>query len=197
MSISIDVLWKVKEIQADWIIANPQRVLQREKFEDTAMAIIELNFGALTKRQISKFMRYLDMDFYKEEPISGRFGLLFRGDTRNRIMSNDLEKLNELFLEIYWNENLDEAERLISELDGVSDGIVSCLLYLKNREKYNVFIPATAEGIKVAFPNISFVGSFKERFSEFNKLANRLKQRCNLKPQEMDVILTVLGEYGI
>lgn len=197
MSVSIDVLRKVKEIQADSMRVSPLRVEEREKYEDTAIAIIELNFGNLTKRQIRKFMQYLDMDFSRGEPTAGRFGLLLRGDTRNRILRNDLEKLNELFLEIYWNENLEEANRLVSELDGISDGFVSCLLYLKNRDKYNVFIPATAEGIKIAFPNTSFVGSFKKRFSEFNKLANALKQKCNLESQQMDIILTVLGEEGI
>ena len=48
----------------------------------------------------------------------------------------------------------------------------------------------------IAFPSTIFSGSFKERFSLFNKLANVLKQKCNLKPQEVYVILIVLGEQG-
>jgi hypothetical protein len=72
-------------------------------------------------------------------------------------------------------------------------------LYLKDSGKYNIFIPATTKGIKEAFPSeargLHYTGSFKKHFIWFNELADKLRQECELKPQEVDIVLTCLPTW--
>jgi len=169
---------------------SPLQLHVRKICEDIAIAIIDDNFGNLNKDKIKRIMQFLDM-VWVEKPVSGRFGQLLRGALRERILSNPLESLNELFIEIYWKENLDTADRF-SELEGVGDGFISCLLYLKNRDKYNIFLPETKSGLEIAFETRIEGDTFRERYEQFNQLANKLRSLCKLKPQEVDLILWAL-----
>lgn len=51
-----------------------------------------------------------------------------------------------------------------------------------------MLLPATEKAVKKLFKE-ELGGAFKERYMKFNKLVNKLKQICNLKPQEVDLIL--------
>jgi hypothetical protein len=88
------------------------------------------------------------------------------------------------------------ADSLTYNLFGIYHGFVSCLLYLKDSDKFNVFIPATTNGVKEAFPPetqaLRYAGTFKKNFLIFNDLTNKLKRECRLKPQEVDIVLTCL-----
>lgn len=181
----------IKEIQKQYL--PKERIEERKRYEDSAIKIIKTHLGKLTKDHIGKIVDFLDLDYWKSEQIIRRFGLLFWGRNRKLIVRNHEKKMNLLFSEVYGKEKLDEVEVLISDLKGVGDGFVSCILYLKDRDKHNVFVNATAKGVLAAFPEEpDFYGSFKERYTRFNKLANKLKKECNLEPQELDVILTTL-----
>lgn len=181
----------IKDIQEKYL--PKERIEKRKEYENSAINLIKAKFGKLTREHIGKIVDFLDLDYYKGEQIIRRFGLLFWGRNRKLILRNDEKKINLLFSEVYGKERLDEVEILISDLKGISDGFVSCILYLKDRGKHNVFVNATAQGIKAAFPEApDFYGSFKERYTRFNELVNKLKKECNLEPQEIDVILTVL-----
>jgi hypothetical protein len=181
----------IREIQEENL--PKERIEKRKKYEDSAIEIITKHLGKLTKDHVGKVIDFLDSDYWEGKQTIRRFGLLFWGRNRKLIVGNDEKKMNLLFSEVYGKEKLDEVEVLISDLKGVGDGFVSCTLYLKDRSRYNVFVNATAEGIKAAFPEEpDFYGSFEERYSRFNELVNKLRKECNLEPQEVDVVLTVL-----
>ena len=184
----------VQAIQKDRIPSD--RIKKRKEWEDQAIDIISKNVGKLTKGQIEEIIALLDSDLWVGQQINKRFGLLLWGRNRKLIIQNDEKAMNLLFSQIYDKEKLEAVEEITSQLRGVGDGFVSCLLYLKNRDGNNIFLGATREGIRAAFPEeASFFGSFKNRYLNFNKLANELKNRHNLKPQEMDIILTNLPAW--
>ena len=181
----------VRGIQKEYIPSD--RIKKRKEYEDQAIDIIAKNKSRLTKEYIKEIINLLDSDFWKGRRINKRFGLLLWGRNQKLIIENDEKIMNLLFSQIHDKENLDEVEVLISKLKGVGYGFVSCILYLKNREHYNIFLNATTEGIKAAFPEeADFYGPFKNRYLRFNKLVNELKNKCDVKPQEMDIILTAL-----
>lgn len=183
----------VKRIQKKYI--PKQRIEERKKYENLAIEIITKNLGKLTKGHIRKIAERLDTDFWKGRTIRRRFGLLVWGNLK-RILANDEKKMNLFFSEVFGKENLDDVEVLISDLKGIGDGFVSSMLYLKDRQGYNVFVNATSEGVKAAFPREpDFYGSFKDRYACFNSLANELKKECDLEPQEIDIILTNLPSW--
>jgi len=199
MSIDVETIRKIRDIRLEHI--GLERIKERKIIEDLVKAIIEENPGSLTVEDIKWIMDLIDMDFYKgyhilptKDPKARRFGMLFSEPTKRKILEeNSLEDLNEFFIEIYWKENIDKADELIAKLKGIGEGFVSLLLYLKNREKYNILFPVTEKAVKKIFKE-EITGTFKDRYLKFNKLVNKLKQICNLKPQEVDIILTVIGK---
>jgi len=180
----------IKDIQKRHL--PKERIEERKRYEDSAIQIMEKHLDKLTRDHVGEVMDFLDSDYWEGKQTRRRFGLLFWGN-RKRILRNDENKLNFLISEVYGKEKIDDVEILTSDLKGVGDGFVSCLLYLKNRTRHNIFVNATTQGIKAVFPEEpDFYGSFKERYTRFNELANNLKKECNLEPQELDVALTVL-----
>ncbi len=184
----------VKNIQKEYI--SSERIKKRKEYEDRAIDIINKNKGRLKKGHIKEIINFLDSDFWDGQRINKRFGLLLWGRNQKLILEDDEKTINLMFSQIYDRELLDEVEVFTSKLKGVGYGFISCLLYLKNRERYNIFLNATIEGVETAFPEKSdFFGPFKNRYLRFNKLANELRDECNLKPQEMDIILTDLPSW--
>jgi len=193
MAVSVDILRRVLEIRRGDRFA--ERIRVRKLCEDAAIAIIERAFvtrSMLRGSEIELVMRLLDQDVDRR----GRFGVLFSERSIEEILGNPLDLLNELFIEIYWRENLDAADSLIRRLRGVNEGLVSCLLYLKDRDRYNVMVGATVEGIRHVF-GVNVAGrTFREKYERFNELANKFKRLCGLAPQAVDFILWALAQFG-
>jgi len=193
MAVSADILRRVLEIRRGDRFA--ERIRVRKLCEDAAIAIIERAFvtrSMLRGSEIELVMRLLDQDVDRR----GRFGVLFSERSIEEILGNPLDLLNELFVEIYWRENLDAADSLIRRLRGVNEGLVSCLLYLKDRDRYNVMVGATIEGIRRVF-GVDVTGrTFREKYEKFNELANRFKRLCGLAPQAVDFVLWALTQSG-
>ncbi len=184
----------VKDIQKEYM--SSERIKRRKEYEDQAIDIITKNKGRLKKKHVKQIINFLDSDFWDGQRTNKRFGLLLWGRNQKLILENDEKIINLMFSQIYDKELLDEVEIFTSKLKGVGYGFISCLLYLKNRKHYNIFLNATIEGVKTAFPEEpDFYGPFKNRYLRFNKLANELRNECDLKPQEMDIILTDLPSW--
>jgi len=183
----------VKKIQDEHI--DQERINKRKEFENSASGILTSRLGELDVKDIEKVIELLDSDYYQGQKENRRFGLALWGRNRKLIVGNDVQKLNRLISEVFGKENLDEIETLRYSLKGIRDCFTSCLLYLKNDEKYNILIGATFEGVKAVFPEeeeIPSTFSFKDRYTHFNKLALKLKEECSLKPQELDIVLTLI-----
>lgn len=173
---------------------TPERIQVRKESEDNASSILQSHLGNMTLDDIAKVIDLLNTDYYHGKKHLDRFGLGLRGKNRTLILGNDVQRLNELIVEVYEKENLDNVGELIRSLKGIKDCFISGLLYLKNRDKYNMFMPRTASGIEAAYPEETplTARTFKERYSHFNRLAQKLKEDCAIEPQELDVVLVNL-----
>jgi Cdc6-like AAA superfamily ATPase len=193
-----DIVEIIKKIQKEHI--PEERIKFREQYENKAIEIIENNINNLSKENIKEILTNLDKDISSGKIKNARFGQMISPNI-SKILDNDLKNLRNFFINIYKNENLDGYETVINQLKYIKEGICSSILYLKNRNKYNLYlIYSTVEGIKKIFPNESdFSGTFKEKYLEFNSLVDKLKEICSrnnltIKPQEIDLILTIIIE---
>ena len=179
-----------------------ERIRYRKECEDEAIVILKnIKTGELSQKQAWKIVELLDEDYKNGRRTNERFGVLLLGNNRKNIkhcIKNRMDDMNQLFEEVYNNENLDDFNSIIKPLDGINKGFVTCLLYLKDRERYNIFIGATREGIERIFPEKSnFKGSFKNQYKLFNELVNEVRKECDLEPQEVDLILTNFSKYKL
>jgi len=175
---------------------SQQRINYRKNKEDQAINILHDNLGNLNSNNIGKILKLIDADIHNGRIVNRRFGLMLGGRNYNLILKNDNKLLNRLFIDVFEKEKIDNVEDLISDLMGIGEGLVSCLLYLKNREKYNIFLPSTSQGIKTFFPQEpNFIGSYEARYLRFNELANKVRINYKLEPQEIDLVLAVFPSF--
>ena len=188
MAISTEALKRIMRVRKKY--SSLERIRERRRYEDAAIAIIDGCFDKLTREDVKRIIDFLNRDFRGGRSLQDRF----LGGFGRDIPDNSEDDLNELFIEIYWKENLDAADSLMSRLSGVSDGFISCLLYLKDRNRYNIMMPGLIDGMEHIFGRdavrpIRRGRTFKERYEAFNKLAHELRRICKLEPQEVDIIL--------
>jgi hypothetical protein len=102
-------------------------------------------------------------------------------------------KLNHFISEVYGKENIDDVDDLVRDLNFVKYGLVTILLYVKNSEKYNVFLRNVSPTLKLAYPEApSKIGEFKKDYPRYNHFASEFRKRFELEPQEFDIVITVL-----
>lgn len=186
---------RIKEIRSEHI---PQpRIDRRKTFEEKARDILSKNLRRLTRDDLNDFLRYLDSDFRDGAVTARRFGPLLSPRNRSILYQSDLESVNELFAEIFASEPLHKVDELLEGWKGVSYGLVSCLLYLKDPNKYSIFLPKLSEGILVAYPDkrlaFHYDKPFEKNYLAFSEIVNQLRAEHSLLPQEVDIVLTVLS----
>jgi len=188
---SSELIKEILTIQDDH--CTHQRVMVRKRAEDTAISIIEEKIGDLEYYDIKNVFKQLDFDFSNGRFKRNRFGQAFSPpNLENGILQSPLELLNDCFLQIYWNENLAKADEFIESISGAGDCLISCILYLKNRDKYKPYFKKLETGLRKVIKYSKGIGSFKERYLVYNKHAEELARLCKLENQELDIILTVL-----
>lgn len=158
-----------------------------------ARHLLECNIGNHTVAQLDEIFRAIDGDFWNGETHQGRFGWVLVTPTKNKILANDLSKLNRFVSEVYRNENIDKVDDLRRDLKSVGHGLASILLYLRKPEEYNVFLKYVSRALNVIYPDTPIgVDDFSRDYPRYNLLANRMKEQFHLAPQEVDVVLTEL-----
>lgn len=173
-------------------------IQKRAEYEEKAKNAILANMNSLTLDSFDSIMSLMNTDFYDGETHINRFYPLFSTPQRNMIRTNKIEELKAFIVTAFEKEDLARIDEARSHLYGIKYGAASLLLYIKDRDRYNVFIPSTVEGLRVAYPekaqDILYEEPFDKNYSLFNSLCNDLKKKYSIKPQELDIILTVLGK---
>lgn len=173
----------------------PERISFRKSTEDRARDLLVKNLGNINVGQLDEAFREIDGDFWDGERRQGRFGWIVAGKNKREILANDLTKLNKFVLEVFGNENLTAVDDLIRDLNFVGYGVASILLYLRNPEKYNVFLRKRSKALKLVFPDArTELDYFGRDYPQYNAFATKLRERFGLAPQEVDLVLTDL--YG-
>lgn len=185
----VDLIW-IGKIRKEY--CPPERIKLRRQAEDLAIEIIDSTTpGSLNHDDVENILRLLNYDYWREKVHYSRFDQTFLGQNLNLILETDIEVLNNSFIELYWNENLEIADKFINEIGGAKFGFISSLLYLKNRKKFNILLSKLEKGVENLFPELPLPDKFILKYPEYNKLVNKLKEGFKIEPQEIDIILAV------
>lgn len=171
------------------------RVTKRKEQEQEARDIIVKNLGALTAEQLALFFEKADTDYWEDKSKQGRFGVTFLGNNRKLICEN-LAEANKWIKDL-WTAPLNECIALVdrfmkeSPIKGAKYGFPSLILYLRDPERFNLWITVMREGIE-KITGESFVGDSGADYEKLNTAINQFRDQYKLAPQALDIVLTVL-----
>lgn len=175
-----------------------ERIKKRAEYENEAKNLLLSKMPTLSWDSFDSVISLIDSDFWHGEEVNGRFYPLFCIPNRNRIKTNDPRHLKEFLVTIFDKDDIESIDEAISDLNGIFYGAASVFFYIKDSDRYNVFLKVTVRGLKAIYPEeareLAFESPFKKNYSLFNKLCNKLKKEFLVKPQELDIILTGLGK---
>lgn len=194
---SMDVEKEISQIRNDYV--SSERIRKRSEYEKSARGLLSpRDISNLSWDTLDNVISLIDSDFWKREEVGGRFFPLFSKPNRNRIHTNDIEKIKEFLLSIFKDDDLAKIDEKISKLTGIGYGFASLLFYINDKARYNVFLRVTAKGIRAAYPGkaktLKYGSPFDRNYRLFNELCGNLKRDYSLQPEELDIILTVLGK---
>ena len=176
----------------------PERIKKRAEYENKAIILLSSRIHNLSFDSFDSIISLIDTDFWQGEEVEGRFYPLFCKPNRNRIKTNDINELKKFLTAIIEKENIAKIDDQISSLNGISYGAASLFFYITDSKQYNVFLPVTVKGIKLVCPaeakELTYGRPFAENYSLFNDLCNNFKKEFSIKPQELDILLTLIAK---
>lgn len=171
------------------------RVNKRKEQEQEARDIIVKNLGALTAEQLALFFEKADTDYWEDKSKQGRFGVTFLGNNRKLICEN-LSEANKWIKDL-WTAPLNECIALVDRfmkenpIKGAKYGFPSLILYLRDPERFNLWIQVMRDGIEKVTGE-SFAGDSGMAYEKLNTAINQFRDQYKLAPQALDIVLTVL-----
>jgi hypothetical protein len=192
----LDAEEKISQIRDSTI--PKERIRKRAEFENEAKNLILSSISRLSWESVDSIISHIDSDFWHGEEVDGRFYPLFCTPNKNRIKTNDIGRIKEFLIAIFEKDDIESIDAAISDLNGIFYGAASVFFYINDSNRYNVFLKVTTKGLKAIYPEeakeLAFERPFGKNYALFNKLCNRLKREFSVEPQELDIILTVLGK---
>lgn len=184
------------------ISTKPEFILARETAERSGNTLLEQKAGFFNTSDLAHFLNLcnteivpLDRNTIKltDKETLTRFQLSFIGQNR-KLMINSLESFN-IWIKRLWTEKVDKynvLSQLWTEnlLPGAGVGLPTMILYLKDPDHFNVWLPFLNNAISVLANQKISLARKAENYYKFNDIVNKnLRLPFNLKPQEIDYIL--------
>lgn len=194
----MNVAKEISRIKEEYIPSV--RVMKRIEYEEQARKLLS-DVSDISFDNFDTIISLIDIDYWEDEEVEGRFYPLFSKPNRNKIATNSIGQIRQLLIAAYQDEDMSKVDILVSDLSGMWYGSASLFFYIKNPDQYSVFLPVTVKGIKKIYPkeskNLQYRRPFQKNYPLFNKLCEKLKVEYSLKPQELDIILTVFAKREI
>ncbi|MCX5805827.1 MAG: hypothetical protein NT010_07145 [Proteobacteria bacterium] len=195
--------------QHEHVSTKPEFIYARCNAEQEARNMLDNRVGRFTQDDFISFFQYCNTERVplnnKTTELKGhatyrRFNPAFMGNNRKLLLSS-IEELN-LRTERLWKSNgaLPEAlSRFWShpQVKGAGIGFPSMIVYLKDQEKYNVWLPSLAKALGYFKDGDKFSTTSRniENYLKFNNAINDdLRRPFGLKPQEVDYLLYFIGK---
>jgi HKD family nuclease len=163
-------------------------IVDRKKAEAKARKLIQRYRGRITKEMLKEILKYLDTSFHSDgEKKLIRWGQALKGQNLKLILQNNINDLNDLIKQLYFDENY----RVIDEvkLKGVGPVFTTLFLYLKDPERYSVLVPSAEKNVFRLFPkSVRGVTNFA-RYHLFNYYAQTIRKKMNIDPRILDIYL--------
>lgn len=185
---------------------KPKRIDFRRDAEDRAIDLLNRVNGDLTPDQLRELCAHISTDWFRGKVVKTRFRPAFMGATLNTLIKN-IKTTNAVIAGIWRGaeqqalETLDKALKSPKFAPGVGRSFPSTLMYLRDRDKYAVWIDGTDEGLRILaqYDGPGRAGG-TDAYLRFSQAVGALRERHNLRPQEVDLVLSkatqVAGKGG-
>ena len=191
----------IRQIRED-VSTKPVFITTRESAEKSAKTLLEDKAGSFSTSDLAHFLDFCNTEIVppdrntirlRDKETLTRFQLSFIGQNR-KLMINSLESCN-FWIKGLWTENIDNYHVLSqfwteNQVPGAGVGLPTMILYLKDPDHFNVWLPFLNNAISVFSNQEISLTRNAENYHKFNDIVNKnLRQPFNLKPQEVDYIL--------
>jgi hypothetical protein len=198
---------RIKDIQK--VSLNPIFLNTRIDAEDRAREMLNSRCGYFTEDEFKKFLYLCNTEMvpkrpyqiidWRKNPTLTRFSAMFIGNNMKFI--DTLNESNK-WIALLWQSAADMLNVLNEfwekgQIEGAGTSFPTVIMYLKDREIYNVWLPGLTKGLNRAIPIDRKVKMTKrlENYQKFNSAVNEfLRHKYHLKPQEVDYILFRLSQ---
>ncbi len=185
---------RVRRWQAEH--CEERRITERGRAEREARQQIQEHPRSFTREEFVRFLDTLNQDFCGGENTTGRFGQALVGHNRE-LMLGDLDGINE-WVERLFTARAGDVSTLMSQFlregpRGAGRVLGSLVLYLREPEKYSIWVPAMVEGLN-ALTHAGLTGHSGTAYLAYNAEVQRLRTIMGLRPQEPDILLCVRDE---
>ena len=192
-----DLSIKIAKIQEEHI--SEKRISIRKNAEDGARALMEEKVGHFDKEDIKEFFKLMNQDFWQGKTRNDRFGLAYIGKNLN-VLTEQIDAVNE-WMEMFWTASESELKSHIDKyykekpIKNAGTAFPSMILYLRDSSKFNLCFKLMVKGLSILtdFSDKGYSGKF---YFNYNNEVNNLKNDFSLLPQEVDIILSVIGKNG-
>jgi DNA polymerase III delta prime subunit len=169
------------------------------KGESKAKSILEAKLGHLSEEDIRALLAALNADYWNDKERKDRFMPAFYGHLANQIAGSPAAFNH--WTEQLWQGSEDTIDALLdefwkkNEIAGSGTSLPTAILYLRDPERYTIWIPAMEHGVKAVLPTLTL----KKRrtaagYRIFNDAAVTMRKQLGLTPQSMDVVLTLASK---
>lgn len=176
----------------------PERLQARMEAEERARTLINTKLGQFTEPDVRQLLQELGVDWYNGRPSHGRFGLAYATPQANELIKN-LPAFNDLLTQLWQTDDsgLDDVlDRFWQDLPVAGAGVAfpSGILYLKNPEKYNIWLPILSRGLEAILSFSPGKWRVAASYRQYNQAASAIRDRHHLQPQAVDLILSLAGK---
>lgn len=171
------------------------RMQKRQATELEARQLIEQNPDGMTAAQLATFFEKIDTDYWDGKAKQGRFGVTFLGNNR-KLICEQVDVANK-WIQLLWNAKEKDCVSLVdkfmkeSPIKGAKYGFPSLILYLRDPNRFNIWIAVMWAGMKV-FTGDDYAGDTGADYDKLNSAIIKFRDEFQLAPQALDIVLTEL-----
>ena len=182
---------RIEQWQQEYL--PPERLRARQEGESRARALLESKLGRFDEADLRQFMADLSADWANDKDRQDRFMPALYGSQVNRMVET-LDGFN-VWTERIWNASDAELDSLLNEfwerleVSGAGVSLPTALLYLRDPERYNIWIPVMSEGLRITCGFEPGRMRTAHGYRAYNEASNDFRERYGLSPRALDVIL--------
>lgn len=201
ISPTISVYWqdKLKDFYSTEVA--DQRLQIRLQGEVDAKDLLKRKLGRFDQSDIRHFLDALNRDWWPDKERKDRFMPAFYGYLANQIADslNGFNKWSKRLWEAEDNsvhETLDQFWQK-NEIAGAGTSLPTAFLYLRDPEKYAIWLPTFEMGLKAIGPFKLGKRRTANGYELFNRQFHQLREQMGFTPQSMDIILSFASKESL
>jgi hypothetical protein len=174
----------------------------RTQPEQEARALLDATAGEMTREQAVRLGELLNQHAKAGVTRHDRFAPAFVGGALNRV-TDDLDTFNDR-VGLLWRgdeeaslDALDETLKNRGLFPGAGSSLPSTLMYLRDPDRYAVWINATINGLKnIAGDAGGSKSGGRKSYLQFCELVRQFREKHGVAPQEVDAILSEASRHA-